>query len=96
MFTLPTFTLYFYPGMAAASVGISAAKKSTFSRLSQNETAKECYKLGFFDPANAAVSYTHLDVYKRQAHRSAAAGAYPALPGADPAQDLPTAFRPCG
>ena len=25
VFTLPTFTLYFYPGMAAASVGISAA-----------------------------------------------------------------------
>ena len=32
---------------------VSAAKKSTFSRLSQNETAKECYQLGFFDPANA-------------------------------------------
>ena len=25
VFTLPTFTLHFYPGMAAASVGISAA-----------------------------------------------------------------------
>ena len=30
---------------------VSAAKKSTFSRLSQNETAKECYQLGFFAPA---------------------------------------------
>ena len=27
---------------------VSAAKKSTFSRLSQNETAKECYQLGLF------------------------------------------------
>ena len=26
---------------------VSAEKKSTFSRLSQNETAKECYQLGF-------------------------------------------------
>ena len=30
---------------------VSAEKKSTFSRLSQNETAKECYQLGFFAPA---------------------------------------------
>lgn len=34
-------------------ITVSAAKKSTFSRLSQNETAKECYQLGFFAPANA-------------------------------------------
>ena len=32
---------------------VSAEKKSTFSRLSQNETAKECYQLGFFAPRNA-------------------------------------------
>ena len=28
-------------------ITVTAAKKSTFSRLSQNETAKECYQLGF-------------------------------------------------
>lgn len=41
---------------------VSAAKKSTFSRLSQNETAKECYQLGFFDPANADAALAALDM----------------------------------
>ena len=41
---------------------VSAAKKSTFSRLSQNETAKECYKLGFFDPANADAALVALEM----------------------------------
>ena len=41
---------------------VSAAKKSTFSRLSQNETAKECYKLGFFDPANADAALAALEM----------------------------------
>ena len=41
---------------------VSAAKKSTFSRLSQNETAKECYQLGFFDPANADAALAALEM----------------------------------
>ena len=41
---------------------VSAAKKSTFSRLSQNETAKECYKLGFFDPAHADAALAALEM----------------------------------
>ena len=41
---------------------MSAAKKSTFSRLSQNETAKECYQLGFFAPANADAALACLDM----------------------------------
>ena len=41
---------------------VSAAKKSTFSRLSQNETAKECYQLGFFAPANADAALACLDM----------------------------------
>ena len=41
---------------------MSAAKKSTFSRLSQNETAKECYKLGFFDPAHADAALAALEM----------------------------------
>ena len=41
---------------------VSAAKKSTFSRLSQNETAKECYQLGFFDPKNADAALAALDM----------------------------------
>ena len=41
---------------------MSAAKKSTFSRLSQNETAKECYKLGFFDPTNADAALAALEM----------------------------------
>ena len=62
--------------MPAASVGgvelgsrepvfditISAAKKSTFSRLTQNETAKECYQLGFFNPANADAALAALEM----------------------------------
>ena len=50
------------PGVGGVELGsrepifdivVSAEKKSTFSRLSQNETAKECYQLGFFAPRNA-------------------------------------------
>ena len=41
---------------------VSAAKKSTFSRLSQNETAKECYQMGFFAPANADAALAALDM----------------------------------
>ena len=41
---------------------VSAEKKSTFSRLSQNETAKECYKLGFFEPAHADAALMALDM----------------------------------
>ena len=41
---------------------VSAAKKSTFSRLSQNETAKECYQLGFFNPQNADEALAALDM----------------------------------
>ena len=41
---------------------VSAAKKSTFSRLSQNETAKECYQLGFFKPENADAALAALDM----------------------------------
>ena len=41
---------------------VSAEKKSTFSRLSQNETAKECYQLGFFDPRNADAALAALEM----------------------------------
>ena len=41
---------------------ISAAKKSTYSRLSQNEMAKECYQLGFFNPANADAALAALEM----------------------------------
>ena len=41
---------------------VNAAKKSTFSRLSQNETAKECYQLGFFDPRNADAALAALEM----------------------------------
>ena len=41
---------------------VSAAKKSTFSRLSQNETAKECYQLGLFNPQNADAALAALDM----------------------------------
>ncbi len=43
-------------------ITIAAAKKSAFSRLSQNETAKECYQLGFFNPANADAALAALDM----------------------------------
>ena len=41
---------------------VSAEKKSTFSRLSQNETAKECYQLGFFAPNNADAALAALEM----------------------------------
>ena len=43
-------------------ITVTAAKRSTFSRLSQNETAKECYQLGFFAPANADAALAALDM----------------------------------
>ncbi len=43
-------------------ITVSAAKKSTFNRLSQNETARECYQLGFFAPANADAALAALDM----------------------------------
>lgn len=41
---------------------VSAEKKSTFSRLAQNETAKECYQLGFFAPRNADAALAALEM----------------------------------
>ena len=43
-------------------ITISAARKSAFSRLTQNETAKECYQLGFFNPANADAALAALEM----------------------------------
>ena len=43
-------------------ITVSAAKKSTFNRLSQNETAKECYQLGFFAPQNADAALAALEM----------------------------------
>mgnify|MGYP000996275872 CR=1 FL=1 len=43
-------------------ITVSAAKKSTFSRLSQNEMAKECYQMGLFAPANADAALAVLDM----------------------------------
>ena len=59
------------PGVGGVELGsrepvfdivISAEKKSTFSRLSQNETAKECYQLGFFAPRNADAALAALEM----------------------------------
>lgn len=43
-------------------VTVVPAKKSTYSRLTQNEMAKEFYRLGFFDPARAEQSLACLDM----------------------------------
>ncbi len=59
------------PGVGGVELGsrepvfdivVSAEKKSTFSRLSQNETAKECYRLGFFAPRNADAALAALEM----------------------------------
>ena len=59
------------PGVGGVELGsrepifdivVSAEKKSTFSRLSQNETAKECYQLGFFAPRNADEALAALEM----------------------------------
>jgi hypothetical protein len=41
---------------------IKAQKKNPFSRMEQNETAKELYKLGFFNPNNAQAALMCLDM----------------------------------
>lgn len=43
-------------------VAVSAQKKSSFSTLSQNETAKELYRLGMFSPANATPALACLEM----------------------------------
>ena len=59
------------PGVGGVELGsrepifdivVSAEKKSTFSRLAQNETAKECYQLGFFAPRNADAALAALEL----------------------------------
>ena len=59
------------PGVGGVELGsrepifdivVSAEKKSMFSRLSQNETAKECYQLGFFAPRNADAALAALEM----------------------------------
>ena len=59
------------PGVGGVELGsrepifdivVSAEKKSTFSRLSQNETAKECYQRGFFAPRNADAALAALEM----------------------------------
>ena len=59
------------PGVGGVELGsrepvfdivVSAEKKSTFSRLSQIETAKECYQLGFFAPRNADAALAALEM----------------------------------
>ena len=59
------------PGVGGVELGsrepifdivVSAEKKSTFSRLSQSETAKECYRLGFFAPRNADAALAALEM----------------------------------
>ena len=59
------------PGVGGVELGsrepvfdivVSAEKKSTFSRLSQNETAKVCYQLGFFAPRNADAALAALEM----------------------------------
>ena len=59
------------PGVGGVELGsrepifdivVSAEKKSTFSRLSQNGTAKECYQLGFFAPRNADAALAALEM----------------------------------
>lgn len=41
---------------------IKAQKKNPFSRMEQNETAKELYKMGFFDPERAQQALLCLDM----------------------------------
>ena len=41
---------------------IKAQKKNPFSRMEQNERAKELYSLGFFNPENAQASLTALEM----------------------------------
>ena len=41
---------------------IKAQKKNPFSRMEQNERAKELYSLGFFNPDNAQASLTALEM----------------------------------
>lgn len=58
----PVWAVWSWAPGAHFDIVVSAEKKSTFSRLSQNETAKECYQLGFFAPRNADAALAALEM----------------------------------
>ncbi|MBQ7858823.1 MAG: hypothetical protein IJ347_01640, partial [Faecalibacterium sp.] len=43
-------------------IAVSAAKKSTYSRLAQNENARMLYQMGVFEPANATPALALLEM----------------------------------
>lgn len=43
-------------------IAVKPEKKSPYSRLAQNEMAKELFKIGFFDPANARQALNALEI----------------------------------
>lgn len=43
-------------------IAVKTQKKSPYSRLAQNELAKELFRLGFFDPQNVAQALTALEI----------------------------------
>ena len=49
-------------GCALFDVVIKPQKKSSYSKLSQNELAKEMYKLGFFQPGNSAQALAAIEI----------------------------------
>ena len=76
---------------------VSAAKKSTFSRLSQNEMAEELYRLGMFVPANATpalaclamMDFDGIEKVRAGIRENAAAAAQQALLAALPQSEPP-------
>ncbi|MBQ3022742.1 MAG: hypothetical protein IJD91_05430 [Clostridia bacterium] len=51
-------------------IAVKTQKKSPYTRLAQNELAKELFKLGFFNPENAAQSLAALEIMDFEGKRS--------------------------
>ena len=43
-------------------ISVKAHKKSPYSRLAQNEMAKELFRLGFFEPRNSFAALSALEI----------------------------------
>ncbi len=51
-------------------IAVKAQKKSPYTRLAQNELAKELFRLGFFNPENAVQSLAALEIMDFEGKRS--------------------------
>ena len=51
-------------------IAVKTQKKSPYTRLAQNELAKELFRLGFFNPENSASALSALEIMDFEGKRA--------------------------